>query len=377
YQKLLLFSLPLVFVLCTDSIHHCADGESCNRVTYTNRSICAPERSSVDISCTYNSYRDNVGSKFWFRSELSRLPVDLSEDSQYSGRVQVLEAERGRSTLRITDLTKRDSADYRFKFKKQGFEWGNSLPGTTLTVTAVQLQVTRVITVHPSHTVAELNCHTSCRPIGRFIFVWFQNGEKIQEETSSYMHDFYPGDNITCALKGYEDYHSPSVYAPRAALLSVSPSGEIMKGSWVTLTCSSDANPAANYTWHKENQQLTGKEPQLVFNTIKVSDSGEYYCKAENGLGWRSSNYISINVKYGPQTSTLSVSPSGEIVEGSSVTLTCSSDANPAANYTWYKENLKLLQGPEGVYHFSSIRHERCPRLNPVKLDRDRTTTHR
>ena len=54
----------------------------------------------------------------------------------------------------------------------------------------------------------------------------------------------------------------------------------------------------------------------------------------------------------------MSVSPSAEIVEGSSVTLTCSSDANPAANYTWYKENYKLLQSPEGSYYLTSISSE-------------------
>ena len=59
-----------------------------------------------------------------------------------------------------------------------------------------------------------------------------------------------------------------------------------------------------------------------------------------------------------PKSSSVSVSPSDEIVEGSSVTLTCSSDANPAANYTWYKENQTLLQGPEGIYHFTSISSE-------------------
>ena len=59
-----------------------------------------------------------------------------------------------------------------------------------------------------------------------------------------------------------------------------------------------------------------------------------------------------------PKLPSVSVSPSAEIVEGSSVTLTCSSDANPAANYTWYKEKQELLRGPEGIYHFSSISSE-------------------
>ena len=94
----------------------------------------------MDIKCTYNSYKDPITSKFWFspersgRWQTSSQPEDLSEDSQYAGRVQVTETERGRSTLRITDLTDSDTAKYYFKFKTRRFEW-NSLPGTTLTVT--------------------------------------------------------------------------------------------------------------------------------------------------------------------------------------------------------------------------------------------------
>ncbi|XP_038568516.1 B-cell receptor CD22-like [Micropterus salmoides] len=82
--------------------------------------------------------------------------------------------------------------------------------------------------------------------------------------------------------------------------VSVSPSAEIVEGSSVTLTCSSDANPAAKYTWYKENgnQNLhpLGKEPQLVFRSIQSSDSGKYYCAAVNDLG-RTSGFVSINVK--------------------------------------------------------------------------------
>ncbi|XP_038595448.1 B-cell receptor CD22-like, partial [Micropterus salmoides] len=173
-------------------------------------------------------------------------------------------------------------------------------------------------------------------------------------ETSSYKDQFYPGDIISCAVKGHEDFCSPSVYAPKLPSVSVSPSAEIVEGSSVTLTCSTDANPAAKYTWYKENQTLLSEEPQLVFSSIQSSDSGEYYCAAENQLGRRTSEYI-INVKYAPKLPSVSVSPSAEIVEGSSVTLTCSSDANPAAKYTWYKENQTLIQGPEDIYHFTSI----------------------
>uniref|UniRef100_A0A671W449 Ig-like domain-containing protein n=1 Tax=Sparus aurata TaxID=8175 RepID=A0A671W449_SPAAU len=345
----------------------CVDGQTCNRVIYTDRSICAFKGSSVDISCTYSSY-DTITSKFWFSPHQSyqwqspSRPEDLSEDSQFAGLVQVLESERGRSTLRITDLTESDSAQYHFKFTTRSFEWRSSLPGTTLTVTALQVQVTR-ITVHQSDTEAELKCHSSCSPAGRLSYVWFKNRQKVRGvETSSFKGRVYPGDIISCALKGHENYGSPSVYAPKLPSVSVSPSAEIVEGSSVTLTCSSDANPAAKYTWYMKNGdpdlQPLSKEPQLVFSFIQSSDSGEYYCTAENELGRRTSDYISIDVTYAPKLPSLSVSPSAEIVEGSSVTLTCSSDANPAANYTWYKEKQTLIQGREGFYHFSSISSE-------------------
>ena len=87
---------------------------------------------------------------------------------------------------------------------------------------------------------------------------------------------------------------------PRLPSVSVSPSAEIVEGSSVTLTCSSDANPAANYTWYKKNGdpdlQPLSKDPQLVFSSIQSSDSGEYYCTAENQLGRRTSEYIYVNV---------------------------------------------------------------------------------
>ncbi|XP_034092145.1 B-cell receptor CD22-like isoform X8 [Gymnodraco acuticeps] len=344
----------------------CVDGQTCNRVIHTDRSICAFKGSSVDISCIYSSY-ESITDGFWFSPERyhqgqnSSQPEDLSEDSQYRGRVQILETERGRSTLRISDLRDSDSAQYLFKFKTPSFEWRSDLPGTTLTVTALQVQVI-TSTVHQAYTYAELKCRSSCSPAG-VSYVWFKNNKKIiKEERPLYKDQFYPGDIISCALQGHENYSSPLIYALKFPVVSVSPSDEIMEGSSVTLTCSSDANPAANYTWYKTdgNQKLhpLAKERQLVFSSILVSDSGEYNCTAENELGKRTSDMISVDVKYSPKPPSVSASPSAEIEEGSSVTLTCSSDANPAADYTWYKENQTLFQGAEGSYHVTSISSE-------------------
>ncbi|XP_063739734.1 sialic acid-binding Ig-like lectin 10 isoform X1 [Eleginops maclovinus] len=284
-------------------------GQNGDAVICTYRYICAPKGSSENISCIYNTYHLYGGSKLWFRHEsysdwLTSSPVDLSEDSQYEGRIQVLETERRRSTLRISDLRDSDSAEYRFTFKTSGFDWRRSLPGTTLTVTALQVQVITV-SVNQSDTFAELKCHSSCLSAS---YVWFKSGEKITTTNNNTYIYSYKGqlnhkDNITCAFKGHEDFPSPPVYSPRLPSVSVSPSAGIKEGSSVTLTCSSDANPALNYTWYKENEDSHlppfSEGPQLVFSSFQPSlDSGQYYCAAENILGRRTSEHIFIDVGY-------------------------------------------------------------------------------
>ncbi|XP_073331291.1 B-cell receptor CD22-like [Pagrus major] len=315
-------------------------------VTYSSTEICALKGSTVEINCTYtypsriDGGDTEVKETFWFTKLSGNQPVDLSTDSDYQGRVEYSCYEKS-CTLRITDLRESDSAEYKFSFitNQPGGRYTGS-PGVTLRVTDLQVKESK--SSDPSW--RDLKCHSSCRLPDRSSYIWYRNGHKIQSQTSStYLVYINSADSYSCAVEGHEDFPSPPVYAPRLPSVSVSPSAEIVEGSSVTLTCSSDANPAAKYTWYKKNGdpdlQPLSKEPQLVFSSIQSTDSGEYYCTAENELGRRTSEYISINVTYAPKLPYLSVSPSAEIVEGSSVTLTCSSDANPAAKYTWYKKN--------------------------------------
>ncbi|XP_071032205.1 Fc receptor-like protein 5 isoform X2 [Oncorhynchus clarkii lewisi] len=336
----------------------CFQGQSCNRVTYTKRRICVLKGSTVDISCTYVGYYYTTSS-FWFRSDKS-TPEDLTTDPGYAGRVKYPDKETRRNegpfTLRITDLREEDSAEFRFTFKTYNFEWGQSFPGTTLSVTGLQVKVTPAAEGQKT-----LTCITTCTLTDNPTYIWYRNRQPIKEDSSPmYSISSEDADSYSCTVKGHEDLSSPAVYKPKNTSVSVSPSGEIVEGSSVTLTCSSDANPPVqSYTWwYKKNggdyQSMTG--PQHVFNQIQSSDTGEYYCVSQNEMGTDRSRTINMDVKYKPKSTSVSVSPSGEIVEGSSVTLTCSSDANPPVDkYTWYKKNVTSPKASGQSYSITNI----------------------
>ncbi|CAI5681319.1 unnamed protein product [Oreochromis niloticus] len=310
-------------------------------VTYTSTHICALKGSTVDIRCSYsyppiiNNVHNTAQERVWFIKDGHKSVLDVNNNPAYTDRVEYIFDEND-CTLRITDLRERDSAEYEFRFttNQPGGSFTGS-PGVNLSVTDLKVQVKR------SSALTELQCHSSCDITGPPLYVWYHNGQKLKEETSSLRVSVRDDDSsYSCAVKGHEGYRSAAVYAPRFSSVWVSPT-EIRDSSSVTLTCSSDANPPAQYSWYKKNTQTAlSNEWQLSFSSIQTSDSGEYYCTAENELGRRISESICIDVKYTPKAVIVSASPNvSEINEGGSVTLTCSSDANPPATHTWYKKN--------------------------------------
>uniref|UniRef100_A0A3B4XVQ8 Ig-like domain-containing protein n=1 Tax=Seriola lalandi dorsalis TaxID=1841481 RepID=A0A3B4XVQ8_SERLL len=344
-------NLPLVLVTLMSSSNW--------RVTYPRKHICASKGSTVEIHSEYryppriNGYYTTVKKTLWFTKRINE-PVDLRTDSDYRGRVEYNCRIKNSCTLTIRDLRESDSAVYKFRIttNQPGGKYKGE-PGVTLSVTDLQVLVER------SSTQTELKCHSSCKVADPPSYVWYKNEQKMKEETFSLRVSVNDDNSYSCALKGHEDHRSPPVYAPKLLSVSASSSGEIVEGSSVTLTCSSDANPAANYTWYKENLKLLqGPEGVYHFSSISSEDRGNYYCKSENKHGQINSSLLIIDVLYAPKLLSVSVSPSGEIVEGSSVNLTCSSDANPAANYTWYKENEDSPKASGQIFTITDLRPE-------------------
>ncbi|XP_029545595.1 B-cell receptor CD22-like [Salmo trutta] len=226
-------------------------------------------------------------------------------------------------------------------------------------------------------------CESICFLQDNLSYIWYKNRQRLIGHETKYLYlkpvSSADTGRYSCAVVNHEDLHSPEetltvTYGQRNTSVSVSPSGEIVEGSSVTLTCSSDANPPVDkYTWYKRNVTSPKASGQSYSITnISSEDRGEFYCEAQNEVGAKISKLVPVNVLYKPKTTSISVSPSGEIVEGSSVTLTCSSDANPPVDkYTWYKKNVTSPKASGQSYSITNISSEDrgeyyCEALNEV-----------
>ncbi|XP_041958578.1 B-cell receptor CD22-like [Alosa sapidissima] len=118
----------------------------------------------------------------------------------------------------------------------------------------------------------------------------------------------------------------------------------VTEGGDVTLTCSTctqSYNPTV--IWYKNRRPVaskhTARDNKLHLDPVSSEDAGNYSC-AVKGDESLSSTAVFLNVRYVPKNVAVSIKASGEIQEGTSVTLTCSSDANPPVhNYTWYMKS--------------------------------------
>ncbi|RXN38403.1 B-cell receptor CD22-like protein [Labeo rohita] len=87
---------------------------------------------------------------------------------------------------------------------------------------------------------------------------------------------------------------------------------------------------------------------------VTQQHSAEYWCGVQSDQGQKSFiTRVLINVTNPPRNISVSINGSGEIVEGDSVTLICSSDSNPPAEISWFKGGMFVGSGI--IYSISKI----------------------
>ncbi|XP_026121294.1 B-cell receptor CD22-like [Carassius auratus] len=344
----------LIFLLMIHGVSSAGWG-----VNYRHSHICALKNSSVTFYCTYTyPTGDEIKKVFWTKtlfkdgnkesSEEEVEHTDLSEDPEYSQRLQYLGDKQKNCTIRLSHVTQKDSHMYYFRFitdddESQG---QTSDPGVSLTVTDLQVESPETVTEGDS---VSLTCNSSCALTDRATFIWYRNSQPLTERRDRnnklLLQSVRREDagRYSCALQEHT-YISPAVqlnvmYPPKIVSVSISSSGEIVEGDSVTLICSSDSNPPAEIRWFK-GRKIVGSGRIYSISKISSDHSGEYKCKSRNKHGEKYSEAVTLNVMYPPKTISVFINGSAEIVEGDSVTLICSSDSNPPAlNFSWFKEN--------------------------------------
>ncbi|XP_035272903.1 sialic acid-binding Ig-like lectin 11 [Anguilla anguilla] len=153
-------------------------------------------------------------------------------------------------------------------------------------------------------------------------------------------------------IKCYITRHMPYFHlldAPKNTSVSVSPSGSVIEDSSVTLTCSSNANPAVqNYIWYKVNgteMNTVGTGQNLTFNVTESSGSEQYYCEAQNEHGKENSTTVRLNVIYMPQ-----ISGSGSCSRtAAEISCSCESRGNPSPSMEWRVSGLRVTNSTDRV----------------------------
>uniref|UniRef100_A0A3B4DQR9 Ig-like domain-containing protein n=1 Tax=Pygocentrus nattereri TaxID=42514 RepID=A0A3B4DQR9_PYGNA len=277
-------------------------------VKYNQQEICALKGSTVFMNGTFTHPEGlTVTEKFWvIDPALNPSWPDMSQNPDYSGRVEYLGDEQKLVSLKLRDVMKKDEHEYCVRIKTdQEMQKYLQRPGVRLTVTELHVEAPEEVTEGQT---ADLTCKTTCSLTDPFI--WYKNGHPLTTKTikNNQLHlqtvSSEDAGSYSCAVGGSQHLHSTAHslrvrYPPKNVSVSISPSGEIVEGSSVTLTCSSDGNPPVkNYTWFKEGgTSPVGSGQNYIIINITADHTGLYYCEAQNDHGALRSAGVPVSFK--------------------------------------------------------------------------------
>ncbi|XP_035687859.1 fibroblast growth factor receptor 3-like [Branchiostoma floridae] len=157
------------------------------------------------------------------------------------------------------------------------------------------------------------------------------------------------------------------------------------KGTVLKLTCVTDSNPPAEFSWIKPTGDISAVNKTsgvLVIPNVRENDAGLYNCRARNGIQPDGIASINVTVQNPPtMTTTYIVSPRREIRKGDEVRIGCRvGDARPLPQFQWTRSDSKTEELPDtavvdeetGLLTIASVKLEdagvyRCVADNNVK----------
>ncbi|XP_043539179.1 myelin-associated glycoprotein-like [Chiloscyllium plagiosum] len=319
--------------------------------------------SCVVIPCTFDfpshTYKAVHGA--WFKYWYSwKYTIAYSKDPNYRmsifvGRTDIIgDLEQKDCSLKIDNLRPEDSDNYYFYVDVKGFD------DHTFTK-PIQLQVLDAPDRPKMLLPEDIKEGTLVHIICKALHTCPDNPPKLtwsQLPSSSVSDTIESGDEISTVLTFNPSYrhhnqivHCTCVYPQtnhrvfNSVTLSVkySPHNTSVrmttgKGKTVSLICSSDGNPAVHrFNWFKiskgnvTNLTLSGQTITVPYGfEVEIS----YYCVATNSLGSSQSLPVHIPTEYSPRNTSVRMTTG----KGKTISLSCSSDGNPAVHrFNWFK----------------------------------------
>ncbi|NXS22464.1 VCAM1 protein, partial [Mystacornis crossleyi] len=134
--------------------------------------------------------------------------------------------------------------------------------------------------------------------------------------------------------------------APVVTKLSIEPSTTVQEGENVSIQCSAESNPPPKIILRRKSENADigpnsatrpNSATSILLPSVTFQNGGDYECVAENKFG-NSRSEITLNVKYGPKNTMITVIPTAVLKEGETVTMKCTSSGNPPPVISWNKK---------------------------------------
>ncbi|XP_035999000.1 V-set and immunoglobulin domain-containing protein 10-like 2 [Fundulus heteroclitus] len=134
-----------------------------------------------------------------------------------------------------------------------------------------------------------------------------------------------------------------------------------VEGSTVEMRCNvENGTGPIRYVWQQEIQRgnitifAQGSNSSIITLTnVNRSYSGRYRCVGSNFINTESSDWVFLDIIFGPDVPEIDVTPHSitdrgfSALETESVLLSCQAPSNPASQYIWYYNNSQVYTGPQ------------------------------
>ncbi|XP_051499723.1 sialoadhesin [Apus apus] len=350
-------------------------------------SVLGVSGSCVVIPCTL-SYPAEVSAQdgivaIWYKDyDGQKTLVYHSEgqevDARFRTRVSLMgQPSGGKCNLLLWQVTPEDSGPYRFRFEiVNGDRWSATRDVVVRVSDTLEQPMVTASKEQTEGQTSTLECYTPYFCPDNFILHWVGYdpqvsavSSKVQLDTSGVGHHL----NLTTSFSWKDhsrklfcelSYNSRKAarevvlwvrHAPKDTQVLVNPLvQDIHPGDTVSLTCevSSSYPPVSGYQWYKDGVSV-GNQRLLTLRDVGHKDQGQYSCQAQNALGTSTAPNVTLYIF----SAEISVSPAAEVQEGTATTLSCNVPGREGQdlNYTWYKNNAWLGEGPSHTLLFSHI----------------------